>query len=114
MNWKLILSVTAALLLGLTLSPFEHGKVSAAVTAPYSTHFQLLSATVDEIPANGTGPTLPFGPTNTVAPYHELFLLDTESGKVWEYAPGATVTKPDGSKHYYPSMFIPIERAPQN
>lgn len=114
MNWRLIIVAAIGLLLGMALSPFEHGKVSAAVTAPSGAHFQLLSATVDEAAANQNGTGFPFGQTGRMFPYHELFLLDTQNGKVWEYASGTTVTEANGSKVYSPSTFVPIERSPQN
>jgi hypothetical protein len=105
MNWRLILAVTVGLLLGAALSPFERRRVSAAVTVPANTHFQLLAAVVDELPS---------GQTDRLAPYNKIFLLDTESGKVWKYETARTVTRTDGSKEDFPSMFSSVAVMPQN
>jgi hypothetical protein len=102
MNWKLILTAVACLLLGLSFSPFTtHRSVSAATTAP--AHFQLLSAVVDEMPS---------GQTDRLVPYNRVFLLDSESGKTWMYETSMTYTKTDGSKEYSPAVFAPVAVVP--
>jgi len=73
MNWKWTAAAVLGLAIGLSVAPFEHNTVSASV-APTNAHFQMQSATVDE--PNGEGQDVPT---------HEVFLLDTESGKVWKF-----------------------------
>ena len=73
MNWKWMAAAMLGLAIGLLVAPFEHRTVLASV-APANAHFQMQDATVDE--PNGEGQD---------APRHEVFLLDTESGKVWKF-----------------------------
>ncbi len=73
MNWKFMIAGVFGLLAGLSIAPFEHRAVIASV-APTNAHFQMQDATVDE--PNGQGQD---------APTREVFLLDTESGKVWKF-----------------------------
>lgn len=73
MNWKAIIAAVVGFGLGLSIAPFAHRTVSASV-APANAHFQIQDATVDE--SNGEGQDVPA---------HEVFLLDTESGKVWKF-----------------------------
>ena len=76
----------AGLIMGLLIAPFERKTVLAAPAVAASSHFQLQSATVD---VAETG--------QTRVPAHELFLLDSENGKVWQYQGLVTATGPDGS-----------------
>jgi hypothetical protein len=73
MNWKFMVAAISGLLAGLSIAPFEQ-RVVIASAAPTNTHFQMQDATVDE--SNGEGQNVPT---------HEVFLLDTESGKVWRF-----------------------------
>jgi len=59
--------------------------------------YQLLSLTVDE--QNGK--------KDEMLPAHELFLLDTQTGKLWKYQP--MVQLKDGS--VIPEMLFPVEAA---
>jgi hypothetical protein len=79
MNWKWGVAVALGLLLGLSLTLFQRKTVMAS-PVPVSTHFELQPATVEE--SNGQGQRVPV---------HEVFLLDTESGKVWQFQAAATV-----------------------
>ncbi len=63
--------------IGLSVAPFEH-KTALASVVPDTTHFEMQPATVDEAAAQA----------GTV-PVHELFLLDTETGAVWQFQPSA-------------------------
>ncbi len=98
MNWRLILAVTIGLLLGLAFSPIGHRKVVLAAATPSTTHFQLLTSVVDEQPSG----------SDRLVPYNRVFLLDSESGVVWKYQSGMTVTATNGTKQYVPSSFVPI------
>ena len=73
MNWKWIIAAVFGVAIGLSIAPFEHKTVLASV-APANAHFQLQSATVDESDSEGQPGT-----------FHDVFLLDTETGNVWEY-----------------------------
>jgi hypothetical protein len=73
MNWKFMVVGIFGLLAGLSIAPFEHRAVIASA-APIDAHFQILDATADE--PNGQGEDVPT---------HEVFLLDTQSGKVWKF-----------------------------
>ena len=75
MNWKWIIAAMFGLAIGLSVAPFEHQTVAASVVSA-NTHFQMQPATVDEAAAQA----------GTV-PVHELFLLDTETGAVWQFQP---------------------------
>jgi len=79
MNWKWIIVGVLGVLLGLSIAPFEQRAVVASV-APVSTHFQIQAVTADE--SNGQGQRVPV---------HEAFLLDTESGEVWQFSGAATI-----------------------
>jgi hypothetical protein len=97
MNWKLIATGICGLLIGSLIAPFEHKAVIAS-TAPTSTHFQMQDATVDE--PNGEGQDVP---------RHEVFLLDTESGKVWKFQGLAWGKDKDGTaKLFSEPRFIAI------
>lgn len=102
MNWKLVMAGIFGVLLGLSIAPVEHRTVLASAT-PASPHFQMQAAMVDE--SNGQGQRVPV---------HEIFLLDTESGEVWQFQ-GATMVF-DQSKGeaipVEPRFFrIPVESA---
>lgn len=73
MNWKWTAAAAFGLVVGILVAPFEHKTVLASV-APINPHFQMQDATVDE--PNGEGQD---------APRREVFLLDTESGRVWKF-----------------------------
>jgi hypothetical protein len=73
MNWKWVAAAIVGLAVGLSIAPFERKTVFAS-TALADSHFQMQTATVDE--SDGAG---------GVTPVHEVFLLDTESGKVWKF-----------------------------
>lgn len=62
-------------------------------------HFQLQAVMVDE--PNGEG---------IVAPAHEVFLVDTDTGKVWKYQPLQWAKNKDGSyKILNPDLFVPVQ-----
>lgn len=85
------------LVLGLLIAPFEHKTVLASI-APANAHFQMQSATVDE--PNGEGQDVP---------RHEVFLMDTESGKVWKFQGLAWGKDKDGTaKVFSPPVFTSI------
>src|ERR1039458_2757098 len=84
MNWKWMVPAVAGTLAGMLLAPFAHKTVSASV-APVNAHFQIQDATVDE--SNGQGQDVPA---------HEVFLLDTESGSVWNFQGLVWAHGPDG------------------
>jgi len=79
MNWKWVISGVLGIFVGLSIAPFAHRSVLAS-SAPVSTHFQIEAATADE--SNGQGQRVPV---------HEAFLLDTESGKVWQFSGASTI-----------------------
>jgi hypothetical protein len=74
MNWKFMIACTFGLLVGLSIAPFEHRAVIASAAAPTDARFLIQNATADE--PNGQGEDVPT---------HEVFLLDTQSGKVWKF-----------------------------
>ncbi len=39
---------------------------------------------------------------------NELFLIDTQSGKVWRYQVGGVGKKPDGTREEIPELFWPV------
>jgi hypothetical protein len=93
MNWKAI--IITAILAGLAGSLYTHNPVHAS-TEPV--RFQIQPAIADE--ANSLGEAVP---------YHEVFMIDTESGKVWQFQPAVYQKNPDGSpKLFLPSSFVPV------
>ncbi len=97
MNWKWIAAMVLGLAIGLSVGHFGHSTVLASV-APANAHFQMQDATVDE--SNGEGQD---------APRHEVFLLDTESGKVWKFQGLAWGRDKDGTvKMFAPPTFTSI------
>lgn len=40
---------------------------------------------------------------------HEVFLIDTQLGKVWLFQPGGIEKKQDGSEFVIPKQFLPID-----
>jgi len=54
--------------------------------------FQLKSLTVDE-----DGPSA-----------HEIFLLDSQTGKVWRYQPNSVIHHPGGKDELSPEMLVPV------
>ena len=97
MNWKLMAVAMLGLAIGLLAAPFEHRTVLASV-APTNAHFQMQDATVDE--PNGEGQD---------TPRHEVFLLDTESGKVWKFQGLAWGQNKDGTARVFaPPEFIDV------
>ncbi len=101
MNWKWIIAVALGMALGLTIAPFESRTVSAS-TAPVNAHFQIQDATVNEPGANGEELVI-----------HEVFLLDTEGGRVWKFKPLQIAHQADGSTQAFPEEFVsvPVEAA---
>ena len=97
MNWKWMVAAILGLAIGLSVAPFEHKAVLASV-APLNAHFQMQDATVEE--PNGEGQDVP---------RHEVFLLDTESGKVWKFQGLAWGKDRDGTtKVFSPPAFVSI------
>lgn len=43
---------------------------------------------------------------------HEVYLIDTETGRVWQRQSGAAYKNPDGSSGFIPPSFQPIQIAP--
>jgi hypothetical protein len=73
--------------------------VLAASPDPANGHFQLQAVIVDE--PNGEG---------VVAPVHEVFLVDTDTGKVWKYQPLQWAKNKDGSSRILnPDFFVPVQ-----
>ena len=72
---------------------------SPTLTAP-SGRYQLLTAVVNE-PTESGG----------FADFHEVFLLDTETGKVWMYGHGLAFKGKDEKINYLPSYFsaVPVD-----
>ena len=85
MNWKWMVAAMLGLAIGLLVAPFEHRTVLAS-TVPANAHFQMQDAMVDE--PNGTGQDVPT---------HEVFLLNTDSGKVWKFQALVWNPNKDGS-----------------
>ncbi|SPE27626.1 exported hypothetical protein [Candidatus Sulfotelmatomonas gaucii] len=97
MNWKWVLVGILGVLLGLLIAPFEHKRVLASA-APVSTHFQIQAATVDE--SDGQGQRVPS---------HEVFLLDTESGEVWQFqGPVTAFNQTKGEAAFIPPKFFRV------
>jgi hypothetical protein len=89
MNWKWVAAAIVGLAIGLSIASFERRTVFAS-TAPADAHFQMQAATVDE--PDGAG---------GVAPVHEVFLLDTESGRVWKFQGLVWTHDKDGSSKMF-------------
>jgi len=99
MNWKWIIIAALGVSLGLSIAPFENRTVSAS-TVPANAHFQIQDATVNEPGANGEEIVI-----------HEVFLLDTDSGRIWKFKPLLLAHQADGSTQAFPEEFVsvPIE-----
>lgn len=39
---------------------------------------------------------------------HEVFLIDTETGRVWRFQPGGVINSSDGNSDQQNDMFIPV------
>jgi|ERR1700733_3628312 len=80
---------------------FMHGDKAVLAASPdlANGHFQMMAAVVDEL--NGEGNSIPT---------HEVFLLDTDAGKVWKFQGTVwTGSNQNGkSKIIYPEMFVSI------
>lgn len=73
-------------------------------SAPIPPRFQLVQVSLDR--QNGS--------SNQVATYHELFLLDTQTGKLWHYQPDL-ILKGDGKNtSFSPEMLVPVKVAPES
>jgi hypothetical protein len=49
--------------------------------------------------------------TKTISPgveSHEVFLIDTQTGRVWKLQPGILANDKDGNPHFQEASFIPI------
>lgn len=96
MNWKWIIIAAFGMALGLSIAPFENRTVSASI-APVNAHYQIQDATVNEPGANGEELVI-----------HEVFLLDTEGGRVWKFKPLLLTHQPDGSTLAEPEEFVSV------
>jgi hypothetical protein len=97
MNWKLAVVAILSLAVGLSIAPFEHRTVLAS-TVPADAHFQIQSATVDEPNSEGQEVIT-----------HEVFLLDTDSGKVWKFQGLVWTHDKDGVEKVISSpIFLPV------
>jgi hypothetical protein len=79
---------------------FMPGDRSVLAASPdlASGHFQMMAAVVDEL--NGEGNSIPT---------HEVFLLDTDTGKVWKFQGTVWSSNQNGKgKIYMPEMFVSI------
>lgn len=102
MNWKWVIVGALGVFLGLLIAPFEHKTVLAS-PAPVSAHFEIQSATVDE--SNHEGGTIPV---------HEVFMLNTETGEVWQFqGPVTAFNQAKGESAFIPPKFsrIAVESA---
>jgi outer membrane protein assembly factor BamB len=92
---RLLTVLTALVLFAFMLGD---GKVKASSPDPINGHFQLQSVIVDQPVAAG----------GTVAA-HDLFLVDTDTGRVWRYQPVNITRNSDGTfKGTIPDAFIPV------
>jgi hypothetical protein len=62
--------------------------------------YQLVSLEVDESPGGSSS-----------AVYHEVFLLDVQTGEVWRYQPASLVKNADGTHQLVPEVLIPVGRS---
>lgn len=88
------------LLTVLCLFAFLRGDRAVLAASPDLTsgHFQLMAAVVDEL--NGEGNSIPT---------HEVFLLDTDTGRVWKFQGTVWTSNSSGkSKVLMPEMFVSI------
>lgn len=79
MNWKWAAVGILGFTLGMSIAPYEQKTVIASTTSA-GMKFQIQAATVDE--SNGEGHRIPV---------HEVFLLNTHSGEVWQFQGAAMV-----------------------
>ena len=87
-NWGLI---AACSILVVSLAPAE--SKPALLDTGQQGRYQLQAVTVDE------------GPSSRAA--HEVFLLDSESGKLWRFQPQTTVTI-EGKNQYVPDTLVQV------
>jgi len=89
------------LLVMFPLFTFIHGNRPVLAASPdlANGHFQMLAAVVDEL--NGEGNSIPT---------HEVFLLDTDTGRVWKFQGTVwTSSNQNGKgKILMPEMFVSI------
>jgi hypothetical protein len=98
MNWKVLLGVGAGILVGVLGAPHLSRTVQAAGPAGNNGRYQLQGVTVDESPAGSNGSV----------PYHEVFFVDTEAGRVWQYQSLTTIKQNDGKTAFIPASFEQI------
>jgi hypothetical protein len=95
MNRKWIVAAALGIVLGIAVAPFTH---RAVLAAPASGHLQIEAVTVDE--SNGNG-----GRT----PTHEVFRVDSDTGRVWQFQGPATVfDKTKGEAQFLGQKFAPV------
>jgi hypothetical protein len=94
MNWPLMVATTGLLL---TIAPAQK-KVIAATALPSNQRFQLFSAQVEYRQDNGTD-----------LPEHEVFLLDSQTGRVWRYQSNATMETQPGKNQDIPEHFLSVD-----
>ena len=67
-----------------------------AATIPSASGYQLISVPIT---------TGPFGAPHVLSEAHRVFLVDSVSGKTWEYVSEHT----DKDNAYYPAFLLPVE-----
>jgi hypothetical protein len=89
---RIFLSIAVVLLAVTSVHPQQTEAKPSSPTGKY----QLLSAICE--------PEIASGQANE----HCVFLLDTQTGRVWKYQSGVAVTDADGKQQYLSPTFIPI------
>jgi hypothetical protein len=104
MDSKVFAAVAVGTLIGLL---FAHESKTVQAAVPNGSRFQIQAATADE--SNGQGGNVPT---------HEVFLLDGDTGKVWQFQGLVWNTDKDGNEHVMVTpMFSPVDvvqRAPSH
>ena len=81
----------------LFLAAFASGQGGDAEKSATPNRYQLLAATVQGFQPNGTTDV-----------EQRVFMVDTETGKVWSYVPSGPFSTPSGNPGFTPEMFVRV------
>ncbi len=95
MRWMFAAATTGLLF---TIAPAQQKRTVAPAAPPSNQRFQLFSAQVEYKQDNGND-----------LPEHEVFLLDSQSGRVWRYQSNTTVATDHGKHEFVQEHFIAVD-----
>jgi hypothetical protein len=97
MNRKWIWVAVCAVSL-ISMAPAQQHSALSSSTSAAGGRFQIVSLEADE-------PT----PNSGSVVYHEVFLLDTQTGKLWHYSPAVSHKTEDGKVFFFPEKLVEVK-----